>query len=72
MNKTVKKIIIWTASIIGIGVIAYLGFVAYVIFSFSSGCGMDDGPFSAVKSTPIEITAQAEQSKLSEDGEPKR
>ncbi|WP_194778653.1 hypothetical protein [Pararhodonellum marinum] len=56
MNKTAKKIIIWSASILGIGVIAYLGFVAYVVFSFTSGCGMDDGPFKAITTTPIEIT----------------
>ena len=69
MNRTVKKIIIWTASIIGIGVIGYLGFVAYVVYSFSSGCGMDDGPFSAIKTTPIEITETSERFKLSKDGE---
>lgn len=69
MNKTVKKIIIWTASIIGVGVICYFGFVAYVLYSFTSGCGMDDGPFSAVKTTPIEISQTSESFKLSENGE---
>lgn len=69
MNKTVKKIIIWTASILGIGVIAYLGFVAYVVYTFSSGCGMDDGPFKAVTTTPIEITETSERFKLSKGGE---
>ncbi len=69
MNKNVKKIIIWTASILGIGVIVYLGFVAYVFYTFSSGCGMDDGPFKAVTTTPIEITETSERFKLSKDGE---
>lgn len=69
MNKTVKKIIIWTASIIGIGVIAYLGFVAYVVYSLTSGCGMDDGPFKAITITPIEITETSERFKLSKGGE---
>ena len=69
MNKTVKKIIIWTASILGIGVIAYLSFVAYAVYTFSNGCGMDDGPFEAVTTTPIEITEISERFKLSKGGE---
>jgi hypothetical protein len=69
MNKTVKKIIIWTASIIGIGVITYLGFVAYAVYSFTSGCGMDDGPFKAITTAPIEISETSERFKLSKGGE---
>lgn len=69
MNRTAEKIIIWTTSILGIGVITYLGFAAYVAYSFSRDCGMDDGPFSSIKIPPIEITATSEKYKLSKEGE---
>jgi len=49
MNKTIKRILIWTASIIGLGIIGYIGFTIYVVYLFTSGCGMDDGPFEAVQ-----------------------
>lgn len=67
MNKTLKKILIWAASIIGIGVIGYVGFVGYVLFTFSSGCGMDDGPFEAVLIDQIEITENAQHFDLSDN-----
>lgn len=69
MNKTVKTIIIWTASLLGIGAISYFVFVAYVVVSLTSSCGMDDGPFKAIKTTPIVITETSERFKLSKDGE---
>ena len=68
MNKVVKKILIWTASIIGIGIIGYIVFVGYVDYQFSSGCGMDDGPFEAVLIDKIELTEKAQQFDLSENG----
>lgn len=68
MNKTVKKILVGIASIIGIGIIGSIGFVGYVIYSFSSGCGMDDGPFEAVRSTPIEISESSLTFSLSNNG----
>lgn len=69
MNKTTKKIFIWTVSILGIGAITYLGFIAFVIFSMKNGCGMDDGPFKAIKTNPIKITETSERFKLSKGGE---
>jgi len=68
MNKTVKKILIWTASIIGVGVIGYIGLVGYVLYSFGSGCGMDDGPFEAVQVPSIELTENSQQFDLSDNG----
>ena len=68
MEETIKKILIWTASIIGIGVIGYLAFVAYVVYSFTSGCGMDDGPFKAVRIEQIVISDSAETFDLSNNG----
>ena len=59
MNNTVKKILIWIASIIGIGVTGYVGFLRYMIFTFSSGCGMNDGPFNAVLIEKVELTETA-------------
>lgn len=56
MNKTTKKILILTISIIGIGIIGFIGYVGYVVFSFTSGCGMDDGPFEAVRIDSIEVS----------------
>lgn len=49
MNKKLKKTIIGIIAIAGIAIIAYAGFVLYAVYTFTSGCGMDDGPFKAVK-----------------------
>ena len=68
MNKTTKKILIWTFSIIGIGIVGYIGLFCYVLYSFGSDCGMDDGPFKAVLIDPIEITDNAEQFDISDNG----
>ena len=68
MNKTTNKILIWTFSIIGIGIVVCFGLLGYVLYSFGSGCGMDDGPFKAVLIDPIEITDDAEQFDLSDNG----
>jgi hypothetical protein len=56
MKLTLKKIIIWTSIIIGLGIFGYIGFVGYVIVSITNGCGMDDGPFEAVIVDDILIT----------------
>jgi len=69
MNKTTKKILIWTFSIIGIGIIGYIGFVGYVMYTFTSGCGMDDGPFEAVLIDPIKISESAQKFELSDNAE---
>ena len=73
MNKIVKKKYIWIVSIIGVGLIAWLGVVIYAVgylFYFGGdGCGMDDGPFIATKIKPIEITKTSERFKLSKGGE---
>lgn len=63
-----KKILIWCASILGAIVIGYIGFVGYVLYSFSSGCGMDDGPFEAALVAPIELSEKAQHFDLSDDG----
>lgn len=69
MNKTVQKILIWVASIIAIGIIGYIALVGYVVYSFSSGCGMDDGPFKAVLIDPIEVSDSVQTFDLSENGQ---
>lgn len=68
MNKKIKKILIWTFSIIGVGIVGYIGFVGYVLYSLFSGCGMDDGPFKAVLINPIEITENAHYFNLADNG----
>jgi hypothetical protein len=68
MNQTVKKILIWIASIIGIGIIGCIGFAGSVFYSFISGCGMDDGPFEAVRTNPIEISESSLTFNLSNNG----
>ncbi|MFY0687581.1 MAG: hypothetical protein JXQ90_10480 [Cyclobacteriaceae bacterium] len=68
MNITIKKILIWTVSIIGIGVIGYFGFIGYGIYLFLSGCGLDDGPFEAVLIDEIELTEEGLQFDLSDNG----
>lgn len=68
MNKTTKKILIWILSIIGFIVIGYAILMLFVLYSFSSGCGMDDGPFKAVSIAPIEISNKAQTFELSNDG----
>ncbi len=47
MNKKLKRILIVISSILGLGVLAYLGFVIMMYYTFTVGCGMDDGPFEA-------------------------
>ena len=56
MKRRVKKILIWTSIIIGLGIFGYIGFVGYVVISMTSGCGMDDGPFEAVVVDDIRVT----------------
>ena len=68
MNKTIKIILICAASIFGIGIIGFPVFVGYVIHTFTSGCGMDDGPFKAILIDPIEISDSAQLFKLSNNG----
>ena len=68
MNKTVKIILILTVSIMGIGIMGFIAFVGYVIFSFTSGCGMDDGPFEAVRIDSIEISDFVQTYDLSGNG----
>ena len=68
MNKTTKKILIWTFSIIGIGIIGYIGFVGYVLYTFASGCGMDDGPFNAVLINQTQISGNSEIFELENNG----
>jgi len=60
LKPTTKKILIWIASIIGVGVLGYALFVGYVVYSFTSGCGMDDGPFEArtIKAYQVSDSAQ--------------
>jgi len=68
MNRTTKKILIWTFSIIGIGIIGYIGFVGYVMYTFASGCGMDDGPFNAVIINQTQISENSEIFELENNG----
>ncbi|WP_271424167.1 hypothetical protein [Aequorivita sinensis] len=68
MNKTTKKILIWTFSILGIGIIGYIGFVGYVMYTFVSGCGMDDGPFNAVLIKQSKISENSKIFELKNNG----
>lgn len=68
MNKKIKRILIWTSSIIALGIVGYIGFVSYVMYSMFSGCGMDDGPFKAVLIDPIVISETAKEFDLSNNG----
>lgn len=68
MKKTTKKILIWTFSIFGLGIVGYIGFVGYIFYSFNCGCGMDDGPFEAVLINSVELTENAEYFELSDNG----
>ena len=68
MNKLTKKLLIWILSIIAIAVIAYFLLMIFVLSSFSSGCGMDDGPFKAILIAPIEISDTAQRFELADEG----
>ncbi|TYP70883.1 hypothetical protein [Aquimarina intermedia] len=68
MKKITKQILIWTFVVIGFGIIGYVGFVGYVLYSFGSGCGMDDGPFKAVLIDPVELTTNTERFEVSDNG----
>ncbi len=49
MKITIKRIIILLTVSIAACLIIYLFFVGYALYSLSSGCGMDDGPFIATR-----------------------
>src|SRR5690554_4645845 len=66
MKKSTKKSLIWIGSIIVIGVVSYIGFVGYVFYTFTSGCGMDDGPFYAVKLPDIQFSDSLQTFDLSD------
>jgi hypothetical protein len=68
MNKTIKIILILTISIIGIVKIGLMYFVGYLVFSFTNGCGMDDGPFKAVRIDSIQISDSVQTFDLSDNG----
>ncbi len=68
MSKTAKKILIWILSIIGIVAAGYIVFMAYAVYTFVSGCGMDDGPFEAVLVEEMEISENSEIFELENDG----
>jgi len=67
MTKTTKKIVLWTAVILGIGFIGYVGFVIYELNSFVSGCGMNDGPFNAALIDPIVLSEHSEKHALTKN-----
>ncbi len=67
MNKTLKKIFISIGIILGIGVVGTLIFIGVISYQITSGCGMDDGPFEAIKINPIEYSKNHKKFKL-EDG----
>ena len=64
MNKTFKKILIGLGIIGGIGLLGYLTLFALVWYQFNVGCGMDDGPFEAIKIDKKEFSKTAETFKL--------
>ena len=68
MNPAIKKILLWTISILGIGFLVYVGFLGVIYYQFTSGCGMDDGPFEAVVLTNYKVSDSANKFKI-ENGE---
>ena len=68
MNKTTKKILLLIFSIISIGIAGYIVFAGYMMYTFSSGCGLNDGPFKAVLLDPVKISENSEVFKLKNDG----
>jgi len=68
MNKTIKKILIGIGVLTGIGIAGYLVLVALVWHMLNVGCGMDDGPFEAVIIEPIELSENAQEFDLSNNG----
>ena len=56
MNKTLKRVIIGLVIVGGTVALGYLALVGIVWYQFNVGCGMDDGPFNAVKIEQIEFS----------------
>jgi hypothetical protein len=50
-RKVRKAIIIAVSTIFGLGILIYIAFSVMMYYTFTVGCGMDDGPFVAVLST---------------------
>ena len=68
MNKTLKKVLIGIGFVAGIGIIGYISFVGFVMYTFASGCGMDDGPFNAVLIDQTKISKNSEMFELDNNG----
>lgn len=66
MNKATKKILVGVGLVIVIGLISYIIFVGYVLYKFTRGCGMDDGPFYATHLTAFEISSTVQTFNLSD------
>ncbi|WP_299122449.1 hypothetical protein [uncultured Tenacibaculum sp.] len=64
MKKIILNISIIIAIISGIFLIGYLFIAINVWYQFNVGCGMDDGPFEAVKINKIELSEKTEIFKL--------
>ena len=47
MKKLRKRLLILLISIFGLGIVLYIGFEILMYYTFTVGCGMDDGPFKA-------------------------
>ena len=68
MNQTIKKAIIWIATIIGISLIGYGVVVTYFLHTLNRGCGFDDGPFVAVVIDTIILSPDAQEFEISHQG----
>lgn len=54
-----KKFFSGIVLLIGIAAVGYLGMTLYFVYSFSKDCGMNDGPFKAIRIDPVEISDSA-------------
>lgn len=66
MNKILKKTIIGIGIISAIGIIGYLILFSLVWYQFNVGCGLDDGPFEAIKIEKCDYSENIETYNLKE------
>ena len=66
MKKFRKRLLIVLISIFGLGIILYVGFEILMYYTFTVGCGMDDGPFQAKIINEYKSTENLKTFKLSE------
>ena len=67
-RNLIFKILSWVVIAIITYILGYFLFTTYLILNFNSGCGLDDGPFSAKKVKSIAMNENSHVYNLADKG----